>query len=65
METAIYRRSLNGERASEWPNEGWRVKRVGGDRSPSTPNGMGTGLLSRPELVRAQPTARNERGQKL
>lgn len=77
METAIYRRSLNGERASERQrrpavnrsgrepvrrfescrSHRVRVKRVGGDRSPSTPNGMGTGLLSRPELVRAQPTA--------
>ena len=46
-------------------SHGIRVKRVGGDRSPSTPNRTGTGLLSRPELVRAQPTARNERGQKL
>ena len=82
METAIYRRSLNGERASERQrrlavnqfrrksmrrfescrSHLIRVKRAGGEGSPSTPNGSGTGLLSRPELVRAQPTARNERG---
>ena len=34
---------------------------------PSTPNGLGTGLLSRPELVRVRPTATEDlgRGQKL
>ena len=37
-------------------------KRVGGTDMPSTPNGMGTGLLSRTELVRARPTALHEIG---
>ena len=42
-------------------------KRVGDTSLPSTPNGMGTGLLSRTELVRVQPTATNPTrgGQKL
>ena len=42
-------------------------KRVGDTSLPSTPNGMGTGLLSRTELVRIRPTATNpiRGGQKL
>ena len=42
-------------------------KSAGGNHLPSTPNGMGTGLLSRPELVRVRPTAPLDlgRGQKL
>jgi hypothetical protein len=43
-----------------------RSKRAGGIRVPSSPNGMGTGLLSRPESVRARPTATTRfAGQKL
>lgn len=37
-------------------------KRIGGTSMPSTPNGMGTGLLSRSELVRVRPTAPNHIG---
>ena len=42
-------------------------RRVGDTSLPSTPNGMGTGLLSRTELVRIRPTATNpiRGGQKL
>jgi len=32
-------------------------KRIDGTPMPSTPNGMGIGLLSRTELVRVRPTA--------
>lgn len=37
-------------------------KRIDGTSMPSTPNGMGTGLLSRTELVRVRPTATNRIG---
>jgi hypothetical protein len=42
-------------------------KRVGKSPLPSTPNRLGTGLLSRPELVRVRPTAPRDiaEGQKL
>ena len=42
-----------------------RHKRVGGIGAPSTPNGLGTGLLSRAESVRARPTAPRRGGHKL
>ena len=39
-----------------------RRKRGGAISLPSTPNWLGTGLLSRPELVRVQPAAPNHLG---
>ena len=49
------------------PSAGEYCKQSGGTHLPSSPNGMGTGLLSRPESVRARPTApsRRDLGNKL
>jgi hypothetical protein len=63
MELSGYRGSSSGERVSERSREN---KSGGGSCLPPTPNGMGTGLLSRPESVRVRPAARNrDQGGKL